>query len=75
VSSSNLNSISRENINELTPWDPECYLYGADQGGDCGCCGNYSGLCYFCHLGCYMHDQECEGCGFGCVPACVPRPC
>jgi hypothetical protein len=75
VSSSNLNSISRENINKLRPWDPECYLYGADQGGDCGCCNNYSGPCYFCHLGCYMHDQACEDCGWGCGPTCVSGPC
>ncbi|MFV0506146.1 MAG: hypothetical protein ACK5L5_05470 [Bacteroidales bacterium] len=59
------------------PIDPECYLYGASSGGDCGCCGNYSGRCWYCNLACYVHDNQCENCTLRwyCLPGCVPTPC
>lgn len=56
-------------------YDVTCILYGAYSGGDCGCCGNYSGICHFCHIACYLHDLACEDCGWGCGWACVPGPC
>lgn len=62
-------------INQKLPYDPACLLYGVENGSDCGCCSNYSGPCYWCALGCYLHDQACEDCGWGCGWACVPGPC
>lgn len=64
-----------ENISSRGFWDAECFLYDVDSGGDCGCCGNYSGDCNYCHMGCYLHDLACEDCGWGCGPDCVEGPC
>jgi hypothetical protein len=70
-----LNQAGFTTNNKILPLDPECILYGASTGGDCGCCGNYSGPCYYCHIACYLHDLACEDCGWGCGWACVPGPC
>jgi hypothetical protein len=50
-----------------------CGLLGT-QGSDIGCCGNYSGPCWYCHITCAVHDLMCwccnsniVGCGSGCV--------
>jgi len=42
------------------------------QGGDWGCCGNYSGQCWYCATACLVHDMLCTNCahwycGSGCV--------
>lgn len=29
------------------------------QGTDCGCCGNYQGVCYYANVWCYIHDHLC----------------
>ena len=29
------------------------------QGTDCGCCGNYSGVCWYCSMLCFYHDYAC----------------
>lgn len=62
---------------EKLPYDPTCLLYGADQGSDCGCCGNYSGSCWKCLLECYIHDQTCETCtpSWYCFSGCVSGSC
>lgn len=65
------------------PGDPvpdiiyECAMLNAYLGTDCGCCGNYSGLCYLCSLACYLHDITCQLCipVVYCLPGCVPGPC
>lgn len=46
-------------------------------GGDCGCCGNYEGQCYYAHIFCYGHDYLCESCdpGWFCFSGCQPTPC
>ena len=42
-------------------------------GRDHGCCGNYAGQCYYCSLGCYLHDRACTQCQYWhCGPACRP---
>ena len=59
------------------PIDPECWLYGVHGGGDCGCCGNYEGACWWCELLCYIHDHTCETCepSWYCLSGCFPCPC
>lgn len=46
-------------------------------GGDCGCCGNYEGQCYYAHVMCYIHDFLCESCepSWFCFSGCKPTPC
>jgi len=58
-------------------YDPGCLLYGVFMGGDCGCCGNYSGPCQLCLLICFTHDHDCETCEprWYCLDGCVPGPC
>jgi hypothetical protein len=54
------------------------YAYGVWgynlQGGDRGCCGNYSGECRFAHPICHAHDWACSSCGsrFFCGWQCKP---
>ena len=49
------------------------YPCGGISGSQLGCCGNYSGPCYFCHLACLLHDIQCIDCGaWYCGPGCVP---
>jgi len=46
------------------------------QGGQCGCCGNYSGNCYFWSLACLAHDAACQRCQHSwCFSGCVPSSC
>lgn len=46
------------------------------QGGECGCCGNYSGNCYHWNHGCLAHDVACERCQHNwCFGGCVPSSC
>lgn len=46
-------------------------------GGDCGCCGNYIGQCYYAHGGCFIHDYLCESCTprWFCFSGCKPSSC
>lgn len=46
-------------------------------GGDCGCCGNYSGQCYFANAFCYVHDYLCQSCqpDVFCLDGCQATPC
>lgn len=54
------------NINNMPGWWPK--------GSDHGCCGNYSGKCWFWHPICYIHDKMCINCKpkLFCLPACKP---
>jgi hypothetical protein len=46
------------------------------QGGQCGCCGNYSGNCYYWSLACLAHDEACQRCQHSwCFSGCVPSSC
>ena len=46
------------------------------QGGQCGCCGNYSGNCYFWSAACLAHDMSCQRCQCDlCFGGCVPSSC
>jgi hypothetical protein len=46
------------------------------QGGECGCCGNYSGNCYFWSRICLAHDMACQRCQWDlCFRGCVPSSC
>ena len=47
------------------------------EGGDCGCCGNYVGQCYYVHGICYLHDYFCQQCEprWFCFSGCRPTPC
>jgi hypothetical protein len=44
------------------------------RGSDHGCCGNYSGPCYYWHPVCWAHDKLCSDCepGWFCFSGCVP---
>jgi hypothetical protein len=54
--------------------DDDCWFLC---GGDCGCCGNYEGQCYFGEMLCYTHDYLCETCEprWFCFDGCKPTPC
>lgn len=46
------------------------------QGGECGCCGNYSGACYYWNSACLAHDMACQQCQWDlCFGGCVPSSC
>lgn len=47
------------------------------QGGDCGCCGNYSGMCWFSSTYCFLHDAACQTCtpSWYCLSGCKPTRC
>lgn len=47
------------------------------EGGDCGCCGNYEGVCWFANDACYIHDYLCQDCKpqWFCFKGCKPTPC
>lgn len=46
-------------------------LFG--QGSDLGCCGNYSGCCWFATDLCLQHDLACLNCDYSwCFDGCVP---
>lgn len=46
------------------------------QRGECGCCGNYSGPCYFWNKICLAHDMTCQRCQHSwCFSGCVPSSC
>lgn len=44
------------------------------KGSDYGCCGNYSGPCYYWHTVCFAHDVMCSKCKprWFCFSGCVP---
>lgn len=46
-------------------------------GGDCGCCGNYEGQCFYGHVLCYSHDYLCQSCSprWFCFSGCEATPC
>lgn len=69
--------LKSKNSRLCVPIDVTCLLFGACNGSDCGCCGNYSGLCWLCNLACYVHDQTCTDCKprWYCFSGCVPGPC
>lgn len=50
----------------------ESCVIGCDS--DWGCCGNYSGCCYYSHTACLIHDLLCTNCtpAKACGPKCVP---
>jgi hypothetical protein len=47
------------------------------QGGQCGCCGNYSGACWYWSSVCLVHDYQCQNCSpsWYCLPGCVASSC
>lgn len=47
------------------------------QGGQCGCCGNYSGPCIYWSTICLIHDYQCQSCSprWYCGPTCVASSC
>lgn len=46
------------------------------QGGECGCCMNYSGPCYYWNKICLAHDMACQRCQHSwCFSGCVPTSC
>lgn len=48
--------------------------YRWPQGSDHGCCGNYSGNCWYWHPACWVHDKMCSDCTprWFCFSGCVP---
>lgn len=48
-----------------------CWL---GQGSGHGCCGNYSGCCYYVNPICHVHDAMCSDCSpsWFCLPGCKP---
>jgi hypothetical protein len=50
--------------------EADCLLKGSDH----GCCGNYSGCCYYFRLECYIHDKMCIDCNprWFCLRGCKP---
>ena len=50
----------------------ESCVIGCDS--DWGCCGNYSGCCYYSHTACLIHDLLCTNCmpAKACGPKCAP---
>lgn len=44
------------------------------QGSSHGCCGNYSGCCYYINPICHIHDAMCSDCKprWFCLPGCKP---
>ncbi|MEG4904453.1 hypothetical protein [Microcoleus sp. F10-A1] len=46
-------------------------------GSSCGCCGNYSGTCWFASVNCLVHDFMCQTCRprWFCFSGCVPSRC
>lgn len=60
--------------NARTTGEGDCFLFC---GGDCGCCGNYEGQCYYANPICYAHDYLCESCSpsWFCFSGCQPTPC
>jgi hypothetical protein len=56
------------NVNNALAKEKDCV-----KGTDLGCCGNYSGCCWYWSYYCLDHDLECLGCDkWHCGPACVP---
>jgi len=47
------------------------------QGGECGCCGNYEGICLYWNKICLIHDYQCQTCtpSWYCFKGCVPSSC
>lgn len=46
------------------------------QGGQCGCCFNYPGNCYYWNSICLAHDMACQRCQWdACFGGCVPSSC
>lgn len=47
------------------------------RGGQCGCCGNYSGPCYYWSEVCLAHDYACQSCSprWFCFSGCKPTSC
>lgn len=46
------------------------------EGGDCGCCGNYEGVCWYASYWCYLHDFLCQECQYvACFSGCEETPC
>lgn len=51
----------------------DVYKWCSLQGSTHGCCGNYSGCCWYSHVACLLHDLDCISCdhwycGFACEP-------
>ncbi len=60
--------------NARTTGEDGCFLLC---GGDCGCCANYEGQCYYAAPICYVHDYLCQSCSpsWFCFSGCQPTPC
>ena len=54
--------------------DESPLLFRWPQGSDHGCCGNYSGPCWYWHPICWVHDKMCTDCtpAWFCLPGCKP---
>jgi len=67
---------TRSDSYDGSPMDPFCWIYDVRSGSDCGCCGNYSGACWYCSWICFVHDYGCQTCNrIECFWGCVPEPC
>lgn len=69
-----LNTQNQSNVSTEDDDEDDCWFLC---GGDCGCCGNYEGQCYYANVLCYAHDYLCESCdpGWFCFSGCQPTPC
>lgn len=57
-----------DDLDNIGKWCP------LGQGSDLGCCGNYSGCCWFAHPACLWHDIDCWSCDkWYCFDGCVPE--
>jgi hypothetical protein len=70
------NEIIDYTINNPNQFEGEASLLGFrwPRGSSHGCCGNYSGPCYYWHPVCYVHDKMCSDCSprWFCFSGCVP---
>jgi hypothetical protein len=70
------NEIIDYTINNPNQFEGEASLLGFrwPRGSSHGCCGNYSGPCYYWHPVCYVHDKMCSYCSprWFCFSGCVP---
>lgn len=57
-----------EEVTTGVPGFLDCWF---GNGSDIGCCGNYSGCCWYAHTLCFYHDLECLECDhWHCLPGC-----
>jgi hypothetical protein len=71
-------TLNQFQINQkLTTYFSQTQSYAAwPQGGQCGCCANYPGNCYYWSSICLAHDMACQQCQYSwCFSGCVPSSC